>query len=68
MSAKELKAFLSKSGFRPEDIAAATGLGTSTVYRFLRGEGHSRVTERLIAEFVASKTLVSPPEPKRSTA
>lgn len=64
----ELKAFLDKYGLRPEDVASATGLGTTTVYRFLRGESHSRVTARAIADFVASKSTVSPQEPKRSTA
>ncbi len=68
MSAAELKAFLDKHSLRPEDVAAATGLGTTTVYRFLRGEAHSRVTERTLAQFVASKSTASPEAAKRSTA
>lgn len=67
MSAADLKAFLDKTGLTPTEVAAETGLGVSTVYRFLRGETHNRMTERTLAQFVATKNKVSPQEPQRST-
>jgi len=66
MSADELRNFLDRTDFRPEDIASDTGLSLTTVYRFLRGGSHSRSTERALAQFVASKT-VSPDNPKKAT-
>lgn len=67
MSAAELKAFLEKTGLRPDDVASGTGLATKTVYRFLNGENLTRVNVRAIAEFVASKSKVSPGQPKAAT-
>jgi transcriptional regulator with XRE-family HTH domain len=68
MRATDLKAFLDKTGLTPTQVAAETGLAIGTVYRFLRGETHNRVTERTLAQFVASKSKVSPKDPARSTA
>jgi len=67
MSAGDLRKFLDRTGFRPEDIASETGLSVTTIYRFLRGGPHSRSTERAVAQFVASKDKVSPGEAKAST-
>lgn len=67
MKASDLSEFLRKTGLRPEDVATGTGLSTSTVYRFLRGETNNRVTVRVLSDFVASKGLVSPNAPLKAT-
>lgn len=67
MSGTELRAFLKKTGITPTQVAAATGLSIGTVYNFLRGENVTRANARAIAEFVASKSKVSPGQPKAAT-
>lgn len=67
MSASDLKSLLERMGMRPEDVAHETGLATSTIYRFLRGEDINRVTTRLLTEYLASKSSLSPAPSLKAT-
>lgn len=53
MTPAALRAYLDANKLRPEDVAHETGLGINTVYRYLRGERVTRVTLKLITEYVS---------------
>lgn len=53
MTPTALRAYLDANKLRPEDVAHETGLGINTIYRYLRGERVTRVTLKLITEYVS---------------